>query len=147
MEEVEFTNKPQESTPVPQSNLAEVLPTTRVPPNLHVTMPPSTLQPTEQASLPSATLTQPQSSYFPSSIGSVMAVPPASPLTTPSTPKVKLSLADYRARRASGMVTPSTPVADPLSQHTSAGETFTAPPPPSHFSVSPDQKPRELPPS
>jgi hypothetical protein len=72
------------------------------------------------------------SGYFPSGPGSA---PLPSPLSTPLTPRqgVKLSLADYRARRASGMVTPSTPTTD----QTAVGENFAIPPPPQP-SKSPD---------
>lgn len=103
-------------------------PSTKTQPNLHVTMPsPSIFAPeSEQSPFASASSTHPSSSsYFPSATGSM---PPASPISTPSTPRqgVKLSLADYRARRASGMVTPSTPTTD----HNAIGENFVAPPPP-----------------
>ena len=152
MEEVEMTNKAQESTPPPHSQSVPTEPpqSTRAVPNLYVALPSSTISPQDlKAPLTSATPTQPpppQTSYFPLSASSTTSsAPPASPLVAPSTPKVKLSLADYRARRASGMVTPSTPVADPLSQASSVGDSFTAPPPPSQMSTSPEQKPKELP--
>jgi hypothetical protein len=105
-------------------------------PNLHVAMPSPSIftHGSEQSPFPSSSsITHPTSaSYFPSATGSI---PPASPLATPTTPRqgVKLSLADYRARRASGMVTPSTPTTD----QTAVGENFIIPPPPQP-SKSPD---------
>ena len=133
-------NSPSQLSPPPQS---ENPASTKVPPNLRVTMP-SQFQhvpeppPTGQTPPTSATSSQHSASYFPTG-GTPGIIPPASPLGTPSTPKVKLSLADYRARRASGMVTPSIPATDSLS----GGEGFAIPSAPSQGSKSPDPKPAE----
>lgn len=119
---------PAAEAPVP------IPPPTKTQPNLHVAMPsPSIFTPaSEQSPFASSSSTHPTSTYFPSGPGSA---PLPSPLSTPSTPRqgVKLSLADYRARRASGMVTPSTPTTD----QTAVGENFIIPPPPQP-SKSPD---------
>ena len=114
--------------PPPASEPPVNPPPTKPQPNLHVAMPsPSIFVPgSEQSPFPSASSTHPiPTSYFPSATGSI---PPASPLATPTTPRhgVKLSLADYRARRASGMVTPSTPTTD----QGAVGENFVMPPAP-----------------
>jgi uncharacterized protein len=131
---------PSQATPPPSD---VPVPLAKATPNLRVTMPspfqsdpPST---TGQTPPTSATSSQPSASYFPTA--GTPGLPPPSPLGTPSTPKVKLSLADYRARRASGMVTPSLPTTDGLA----LSEGFAIPPPPSQGSKSPDQKPAEAP--
>jgi len=134
-------NSPSQASPPPSETPAS----TKVPPNLRVTMPPQFQHvpeppPTGQTQPTSATSSQPSVSYF-STAGTPGIIPPASPLGTPSTPKVKLSLADYRARRASGMVASSIPTTDPLS----SGEGFAMPSAPSQGSKSPDQKPAEPP--
>lgn len=107
---------------------------TKSQPNLHVAMPSPSIFATasEQSPFTSSSSPHPMSGYFPSGPGSA---PLPSPLSTPLTPRqgVKLSLADYRARRASGMVTPSTPTTD----QTAVGENFAIPPPPQP-SKSPD---------
>ena len=153
----QIVEKPTESvvsTDVSQTtpSLTGIVPARKAAPNLRVTMPlgpscptASEQTPVNQTPVASATPSQSSTSYFPMS-GSTISVtpglPPASPLGTPSTPKVKLSLADYRARRASGMVTPSISTSDPQS----IGEGFAIPPPPlSQGSKSPDQKPAEPP--
>jgi hypothetical protein len=116
----------------------------RATPNLRVTMPlpfqPDPASTTGQTPPTSANSSQLSASYFPTA-GTPGLPPPASPFGTPSTPKVKLSLADYRARRASGMVTPSLPTTDALA----LSEGFAIPPPPPQGSKSPDQKPAEAP--
>jgi hypothetical protein len=116
---------------------------TRTAPNLHVAMPSPSLfaRESEPSPLSSAAPSQPATSYFPSA--NAMSLPPASPISAPSTPKVKLSLADYRARRASGMATPSTPTTSDPFHHPE----FVLPPLPSQGSKSPDQKPADLPPT
>lgn len=121
-EEVVVAAEPPTITEAPTVNP----PPTKAHPNLHVAMPsPSIFPPAaEHFPFPSSSSTHPTSAYFSSGPGSA---PPPSPLSTPSTPRqgVKLSLADYRARRASGMVTPSTPTTD----QTAVGENFVIPPP------------------
>jgi uncharacterized protein len=129
--------------PPPEVLNPPVAPPTRTAPNLHVAMPSPSLfaRESEQSPLTSAAPSQPSTSYFPSS--NTTSLPPASPISTPSTPKVKLSLADYRARRASGMATPSTPTTSDPFHHPE----FVLPPRPSQGSKSPDQKPADLPPT
>ena len=140
------------STSHGKSPPADTAPGIKSTPNLRVAMPITTSfptaseqTPTTQTPVTSTTLSQSSTSYFPMSGSAAPAtpgLPPASPLGTPSTPKLKLSLADYRARRASGMVTPSISASDPQS----VGEGFAIPPPPlSQGSKSPDQKPAEPP--
>ena len=133
---------------------AEAASLPRTTPNLRVTMPPSTTFPAETGQAPltqtpvSATPSQSSTSYFPTSTGSTSTAtqsqPPVTP-GTPSTPKLKkLSLADYRARRASGIVTPSiSTMADPMT----SSESFAAPPAPPQGSKSPDPKPVDPPPT
>ena len=141
MEEVISTAISQ-ATPPPNN----VPPTIKSTPSLRVAMPSTSFHtvsdqtPMNQMPITSAIPSQPSTSYF-SMSGSATSGPlPASPIGTPLTPK-KLTLADYRARRASGMVTPSTST-DPQS----VGEGFAIPPPPlSQGSKSPDQKPAEPP--
>jgi uncharacterized protein len=121
------------------------VPSTRTAPNLHVAMPSQGIfvRESEQSPMSSATPSQPSTSYFPST-ATAASLPPASPVSTPLTPKVKLSLADYRARRASGMATPSTPTTSDSLHHSE----FVLPPPPTlQDSKSPDTKPADLPPS
>jgi uncharacterized protein len=141
-----------QATPPP----SDIPATAKVTPNLRVAMPStpcaaaSEQMPMTQTPTTVATPSQSSTSYFPpSALGAsgIPVAPLASPLGTPSTPgKVKLSLTEYRARRASGMVTPSASItSDSLTMH-SVGEGFTAPPQPSlQASKSPDQKPAEPP--
>ena len=109
MEEVVSTAVSQATPP-----LSNVPPTIKSTLNLRVAMPsasiPTVSDQTQSNQTPttSATFSQSSTSYFPMSSSTTSGPPPASPIGTPSTPKLKLSLADYRARRASGMVTPST---------------------------------------
>jgi hypothetical protein len=154
----QVVEKPMESTgsvDVPNATLplpTDIAPKPKVTPNLRVAMPsqsfphPSDQTPTSNNFITSASSAQASNSYFTLS-GPLTSItpgaPPASPIGTPSTPKLKLSLADYRARRASGMLTPSLSSSDPQS----VGEGFVVPPPPplSQGSKSPDQKPAESP--
>jgi hypothetical protein len=131
-EEMQVTEKQEPVVPAQSSTTPamENTSTTKTPPNLRVAMPsPSVFttgaEPTP--GLPSATATNSStSSYFPNSNPPSATLPAPSPVA-PSTPKVKITLADYRARRASGMVTPSTPSAtDPLTQTATDG--FIPPP-------------------
>jgi len=153
----ESLEKPSEAVSTgqePTSPPAEAASLPRTAPNLRVAMPPSTTFPGEASQAPltqtpvSATPSQSSTSYFPTSTASTSAAtssqPPVTP-GTPSTPKLKkLSLADYRARRASGIVTPSfSTMADPMS----ASEPFAAPPAPSQGSKSPDPRPVDPPPT
>jgi len=149
LSEVSSTGGQQEVVTSPPAEAASL---SRPTPNLRVAMPPSTF-PAETSQPPltqtpvSATPSQTSTSYFPTSTPSTSAAPSSQPpLTpgTPSTPKAKkISLADYRARRASGIVTPSiSTMADPMSS-----EPFAAPPAPSQGSKSPDPKPADLPPT
>ena len=131
----------QETAAISPAEAASLLKPT---PNLRVAMPPSAF-PTEltQGQLTqtpvSATHSQSPTSYFPTSTastsGSTLSQPPLTPATQ-ETPKLKkLSLADYRARRASGVVTPSiSTMADPMSSE------------PSQRCKSPDPKPANPPP-
>ena len=148
--EVVSTEKETTATSPP----AEAASLPRTTPNLRVAMPPSTAFPAETSQAPltqtpvSATPSQSSTSYFPTSTGSTSTAtqsqPPVTP-GTPSTPKLKkLSLADYRARRASGIVTPSiSTMADPMT----SSDSFAAPPAPSQGSKSPDPKPVDPPPT
>jgi uncharacterized protein len=131
-EEMSVTEKQDPDVPEQPSTTPAIESTSmaKIPPNLRVAMPsPSVFaagaEPTP--GLPSATQTHSStSSYFPTSNPPSATLPVQSPVA-PSTPKTKISLADYRARRASGMVTPSTPSAtDPLAQTATDG--FIPPP-------------------
>lgn len=147
-DEIKVEPEPVAATIPPVSELKspqqEDAPPAKVSPNLRVSMPsPSFSMVSEQTPVLSATPSQMStSSYFPTSAASLSFNQPLASPGTPLTPK-RISLADYRARRASGIVTPSTAnITDPMSS--SQSESFAVPPAPSK---SPELKSAEAPPS